>query len=797
MIKQDIKIGLNRLLKFKAYSLINISGLAIAIASTLVIFLYVSHHLSFDKYISDGENSYRIITRVGDGTYNTNTFASFRNYLGDCPEVKSFTACYYNYKIEDVLINDKSIKVNSAIFVDDSFIEYFSLDVIEGDEKSINKPNTVMLTPEMAQKLFPNKYAIGETVFLRSFTPNQDSLISYTVSGIIKSLPKTSHIQFDMLLSKEGHFSPTVEILDSRKVFGGLIYVKLHPSTNVKDFEDKLIMLTEPTLGNVQGPPLDGINHKLQNVNDIHFTQGLVNETETTVRRSFINILILVGILIIILATINFVVMSIARQSFYQKTTFIIRFFGGNKFNLLSQINYETLITTSMSFIISFVIVAIVEGYFAETFFINNNISLQNPTFWLISIALFISINIIVLILSSINLINPNYSLKPIFQAKKVKAAIILVIFQFSIVITLIGFATSVNLQMNYINEKDLGYSKHNVLIIKVPQFNEKVYLLKQELEQIPGIISSGTAHHYPGYHLQDVNIPFGSYDYSFTFGFIDYDAIETLGIKPLKYFTSLEDTATNVWMINETFYNNLKVHFTDEQIASGNFSEDIMQEATDPNQLFNVNGVMQDFHYASLHSKIENFAFKIAKPEDRYNRFVLARLEQNKASELLDIIEHKLEEIYPGQPISYSFLDEELNKEYVSEQTLLKLINVFSILSILIACFGLIGLTIFITEKRTKEIGMRRINGASVGEIIKLLNLGFVKWLGVSFIIATPVTYYILSEWMKSFAYRITLSWWIFVLAGVIATIITLVTVSWQTYKAATQNPINSLRDE
>ena len=214
MIKHDIKIGINRLLRFKTYSLINIGGFAVAIASSLVIFLYVYHHLSFDKYVNNGENSYRIISRVGDGAYNTNTYASFGNYLSDCTEIESHTLSYNHHNIEDVYVNDRKIKVNSAIFVNESFLDYFSVKVLEGDIKSINNPNTIMVTPDIAQKLFPNKSAIGQNIFLRSFTKNQDSLIAYSVSGIIEPLPNTSHIKCDMLLSQKGHFAPTVPVLD-------------------------------------------------------------------------------------------------------------------------------------------------------------------------------------------------------------------------------------------------------------------------------------------------------------------------------------------------------------------------------------------------------------------------------------------------------------------------------------------------------------------------------------------------------------------------------------------------------
>lgn len=797
MIKQDIKIGLNRLLKFKAYSIINIGGLAVAVASVLVIFSFVFYHLSFDRNISDGENSYRIITRYGDGTYSANTFSAIGEYLSDCPEVASYSVSFPHLRLDEVFVNDKKIEANSAFFVNKSFLDYFSIKTIEGDENSINEPSTVLLTPDFAQKLFANQSPIGKTVFLRSFTANQDSHIPYTVTGIVEPLPKASHIQFEMLLSQKGHFAHQVEMLKTRKVRAGRIYVKLYPSADVKKLEEKLTLIAAPSLREVHGPPLEAFNHKLQNVRDIHFTTGMSNELETSISRSSVNILILIGLLIFILAAINFVIMNIARQSFYQKTSFVLNLFGGKKINLLNQVIVEILISICFSFVIAFLLVALSEHYFASFIFLENNISVQHTSFWLLLLVLFVLTNVLIIVLTSTNIFRYQPRLHQKAPNRKINTAKILVVFQFVIVIILIGFAITINRQMNFISTKDLGYTSENVIVIRVPQANEKVNVLKDELAKLPEVLSAGTTHHYPGFRLQDMNFTVGEIDFPFKFGFMSYDAIKTLGIKPLKFFTDEKEQATGVWMINETFYNNLRKHYTDEQIALSEFPEEESEEPVDPNERFIINGVMKDFHYASLYSKIENFAIHISKPGGIRFRFVLTRFKQNTFNSLLPLIKEKLEEIYPGQPINYRILDEELHAQYKSEQNLLELINIFSIISIIIACFGLTGLTIFVTENRTKEIGIRKVNGASIIEIIKLLNFDFIKWIILAFIIATPISYYVFSNWIQKFAYQIPLSWWIFTLAGLIAVVLALFTVSWFTYKSAKKNPVNALKYE
>jgi putative ABC transport system permease protein len=284
---------------------------------------------------------------------------------------------------------------------------------------------------------------------------------------------------------------------------------------------------------------------------------------------------------------------------------------------------------------------------------------------------------------------------------------------------------------------------------------------------------------------------------FSFKFGHIDQDAIETLDIKPLWYYAEAKSEAKGGWLINETFYKHLRSSYSEEHIATGNFPMGEDSAADNNSSRFVILGVLSDFHYASFHSEIGNFAFYIPEPDERRNRFVLVRIKQSDGNELLNAIDDKIAAFYPGQPVNYSFLDEQLNNEYASEQLLLRLINAFSILAILIASMGLMGLSIFMTERRTKEIGVRKVNGASVYEIVKMLNIVFIKWVVLAFIIATPFTFYFAQQWLQNFAYRTQLSWWIFILAGLITLFIVIIAVSWQTFKVARRNPIDALRYE
>ncbi len=269
MIRKSIKIAFQRLRMFKAYSAINIGGLGIAVAVSLAILLFTFYHFGFDKYIQNKENSYRLITRYGDGTYNTNTFAAFDDVLDGYPEIESHTLCYTKHNVEEVFVGDSKIKLNDAIFINESFLDYFSISITSGHRQSINNPNTIMVTPAMALKLFPDSDPLGQTLLLRSFTRNQDSLIAFTVTAIVKPLPEKSHLKYDILISQKGHFEPSVVSLKSRKVFGGTIYVKLFAHADIAKLENSLQSILEPVLGSVHGPPLDAFNHSLQAIGDI------------------------------------------------------------------------------------------------------------------------------------------------------------------------------------------------------------------------------------------------------------------------------------------------------------------------------------------------------------------------------------------------------------------------------------------------------------------------------------------------------------------------------------------------
>lgn len=797
MIQKSIKIALQRLRIYSAYSAINIIGLSIAMMVCVAILSFARYHYGFDSHITNVENSYRIITRYGGGTFNTNTFAAFDNVLEQYPEIESFTTCYNNHHIEEAFVNDDKVLFNEAVFIEESFLDYFSIDVTSGDSHSISNPNTMMVTPSLAARLFPDSDPLGQTIQLRSFTRNQDSLITYTITGIVAPFPESSHLKYEALLSVKGHFDPTVKTLKSRKLFGALIYLKLVENTDVLALEERLQSVLEPILGMVHGPPLESINHKLQPVKDIHFTPGLSNEPRSVVRRSSLNILLLVGLLVFIIAIMNFVIMHIARSTAYYKTNMVIRFLGGTKRDLFFQTLFDVALSMSISFYVTIIFLSSMAVFLNACFPESWSIPYKSVEFWFLTISLFLLAMVLVSILSSISLFKAQSIIDSNVKPKGIKAAIPLVVFQFILVVGLSGFTMQVNRQMNYIEHKEQGYSSENIVVLKVPQLNSRIHLLRQELISVPGIEHVATVQHYPGGKFQDMTFTQGDISYPFVFGFADKHTLGTLGVKPVKYFTDQGEDATDGWIINETFYQKLRAVYSDEQIATGDFM--VSESSADEDGLtdFVILGVAEDFHYASLHSEIESFAYYIRGDNERINRYIILRFNQYQVKEVLKDMEAVVESLYPGYILDYTLLNEKIQHRYRSEKILLQLINIFSVLAVFVACLGLIGLSIFISEKRSKEIGIRKVNGAKSLEILILLNKDILKWVCIAIIIATPVSWYYSNRWMEGFAYRSTNNWWIFVLAGILAIVIALITVSWQTFRSARKNPVESLKYE
>ena len=370
----------------------------------------------------------------------------------------------------------------------------------------------------------------------------------------------------------------------------------------------------------------------------------------------------------------------------------------------------------------------------------------------------------------------------------------LLLTFQFSIAVFLIAFTLLTDRQMDYIKNKDLGYNPENVLIFNLPSRTPAAELLKQEINMIPGVVNSSAVLHHPAYRLQNTSYFTREKDFPFTFGIIDSSGIQTLDIQFIEKFKSLNQQETG-WIINESFYQALLELYSREEIISGSISAET-DNPEDNRVAMNIIGIINDFHYSSLHSPIGHFAFALRNPRNQYCRFLMVRYNGLTTNVQRKIIE-KMESFYHGIPLKYSYLDEELNQKYEADQRLSSFIKFMSFVAVFVACLGLFGFSLHVIQNRIKEIGIRKVNGAKATEILALLNTRFLIWVTIAIALAVPVAWLLLNQWLQNFAYKTTITWWIFALAGLTAITIALLTVSWQSWRAASRNPIEALRYE
>jgi len=499
---QIFKQALRRIKKKRSTSLINTLGLSISLSVCLVILLYCFHHFSFDRYVDNAENTYRLISRFGDGSYNANTMACFEDILKEQKEVTDITACYTQLNQTEIFAGEKVCNFKDMIFTDDSFLKFFGSQMIQGNPESINQPDVVFLTPTVASNLFPDGNALGKSIQLRSFTHDQESKINYTVAGIIKPLPETSHINYEILVSKKGHFNNIVNFLKNAKVFGAAIYTKILPATDLTTLANNLNQLAEPKIGKQHGPPLDAFNYKFQALNDIHFNTDVQIELKPTVRKSGLYILLIVGGLIFFMSVVNFINLLTADGSSRATEFGIIRFLGGKKTDLWLKMTMEVFIIVSISFVLGLIFISLLNKQLSTYLFSNWSVSFNTFQFRIISAALFLVTLMFIFSILGFSLSKLKTAKVSAFNIHKNKVIVPLMVFQYVIVIGLVGFSVLLSKQLNYINTKSLGYNAENVMIIESPERNDKVNLCINEFKKIPGVINAAHAHHYPMQHM-------------------------------------------------------------------------------------------------------------------------------------------------------------------------------------------------------------------------------------------------------------------------------------------------------
>lgn len=813
MLKNIFKVALRNLFKDKFYSFLNIMGLSIGIAASFLIVLYVVDELSYEQSFKDNERIYRVATAAnfGDGQL-THVAASSAPLAGgfksQIPEVESITR--FQPISLTITLDDKFYKENGVMFADSTFFDVFSYEVIEGNPESILvEPNSLVITRTMAEKYFGEE-AIAEGKVLGEILKTDRG--AFAITGILEDFTGNSHIDFDMLVSMSTNQDALNPVWISMNYF---TYLKLIPGTDPPNLEGKLRDLVlenvVPQVIQYMSFPEDqltednvdqGFKFYLQPLTDIYLTSNIYAEFSANSNIQYIYIFSAIAAFIIIIACINFMNLATARSAKRAKEVGIRKTLGSASNRITSQFMLE-------SFIFVFIAMLIALGL-TEAFRIPFNTLagkslsfniFQNP--WILF--MIIGFTLVIGFLAGsypafyLTRFKPVDVLKGSVSSGKKNSVFrsILVVLQFIISIGLIVSTLLVYKQMNYIQTRSLGFDKENVIVLKnASQLGEMAQPLKQILENQSEVITASFTTHVPSqtywstaYKTEDDEAT----DHVLFYGFSDfeYDDLMDFKMKQGRFFSRDFPSDSSAIVINEEAAFALGLNGNDCKDAIGKKLETLNFDGA--RIKIEIIGVVENYNFKSLHSPVEGLAIRLGSFGDN----LAVRINPGNHRATLEKFEGLWKENAPNLPFEYSFLDEDYEQMFVKEARMSSIFTIFSILAILIACMGLFGLAAYTAEQRTKEIGIRKAMGASSKNVVSLLTREFTKLVLISFVIATPLAWYLMKQWFAAFAYRTSMGVWPFILAGMIALLIAWFTVSYQSIKAAIANPVDSLRDE
>ena len=810
MFKNYLKIAWRSLKKQAFFTFLNTFGLAIGMAGALIISLYIYDELSYDKMFADADRIHRIDADIKFGGAEIKAAESAPPMAGalkrDYSQVESTVrfrtlGSMYVKKVG----GETSSKENKVTYADSTFFEFFGIDLLVGNSKTaLTGTNSLVLTKTAAEKYFGSTDVLGQDLLLN----NSDT---YTVTGVIEDMPKNSYFnEYSIFLAMAGNVASREELWGSNNYF---TFIKLIPEARVEDFQAPLQGMLERYMlpwAQKYFPGMTAesfaasgnyIRYHTMALTDIHLHSDRNSEMNATSSIQNIYILSFIGLFLIILASVNFMNLSTAHSLKRAKEVGVRKTLGSNKLNLIFQFLTESGLIAFISLIAALLITMITLPFFNGFTGKVITIPFTQSLFWLILLAATI-------VLGLFSGCYPAFFMSRFTPVKTLKGGAsesvgngrvrnALVIFQFSISVFLIVSTLVVFQQLNYIQSKDLGFTKDQVLLInEISPLGSKTNAFKEEILKMGNVENVTLSDFYP--------TPSWRSDSSFfqegassqesaiqmqTWG-VDTDYLKTLQMNIVagRDFNKQYATDSTAVIINEATLPILNV--TAEEALGMRISEEI--ELENPTY-YTVIGVVKDFHFKSLRENIGALGLHVNKTAEN----MAVRLSGGDYSNSIAEIENKWNEMAPGQPFDYQFMDEAFNTTYEAELKLSQIFFIFTILSIFIACLGLFGLAAFNAEKRTKEIGVRKVLGATVSQISYRLTVDFLKLVGIAILVSLPLGWFAMNKWLEDFSYRIDMGVGVFVLAAVLSIVVAIVTVSYQSIKAAIVNPVKSLRSE
>lgn len=787
MFRNYFKTAWRFLNKSRFYSLINISGLTVGLAVGILILFWVNDEISFDSFHKNAAGIYKLENMAGTGPSRqvwTNTTGPIGMMVQkELPGVKAVVRTCGNGYYAQFRLADKIFNIEKGVFTDPSFFSVFDFNLVEGNVANpFPDINSVILTQSIAKKYFGSQPALGQVITTEDNT-------SFKVSGIIKDMPKNSSIDFEVFFpmnlfakkfyaGKEG-----VSIDNDFSFFTYETYFQLDKGIATADFENKIRNIH---LRN-KAEDVD-VAYMLQPLSKVHLYQS----DGTDKGMSTVKMFTIIAIVILLIACINYVNLSTARSMLRAKEVSLRKIVGASRLQLFLQFIVETLIIFILAGIVSVILVYLLMPYFNQLSGKQLVVSLTDPQIWkviLIAITgtLIISSIYPALLLSSFE---PLKALKGklVLRMSETMFRKVLVVTQFTFSIILIAGTLVISNQLNYIRTKNLGFDKEHVFTAPMRDMRKHFDAVKADLLKQPGVLAVT----WSNSTITDIGQQTGNNSWdgkeegetlmlspmAIDKEFIDFFKIE---LQAGKNFDGLPADSLN-YILNET------------AVKAARIQDPIGKKFKLWNIEGTIIGVVKDFHFSSMREKIKPAIFYYAPGV--YGQLYV-KTNTTQASKAIAAVEKKWNQYNAGFPFKYAFLDESFNNLYQSEQRTGTLFNIFSAIAIFISCLGLFGLAAYTAQVRTREIGVRKVLGASITGIIKLLAADFVKLVLVAIIIGIPIAWFITNKWLQDFAYKINVGWLVFVLAGFMAMVIAILTISFQSIKAAVQNPVKSLRTE
>ncbi len=796
-----LKIAYRNLSKYKAYSFINISGLAVGMVCCILMLLYIQHELSYDRFHENSDKIYRIIEKyeLGDAVeilpitpfpVATTLPVDYPQYVKSATRMFNFFAPSLSLKYGENSFNEKHL-----FFADSTFFRIFSFDLVIGNpDEVLRNPNSIVINETTAGKYFGNDNPIGKVM-------QYEGQIDLMVTGVVKDVPSNSHIKFDGLISLNTLEQVYPDGVPTSWYWNPCItYVLLDENTSAKVLEAEL-----PEFVDKYFPESfkEGAELTLQPLLNVHLYSDFTFDPFVTSDIDLIYILSLVAFLVLVIASFNFVNLSTARAAKRAREVGMRKVLGALKRQLIYQFIGESILVSVLAVMLSLVAVDFIIPYFNSFAQVKLSMDLINNG------VLLLGIGILVISVGFIAGVYPAFflsSFKPVKVLKgnilnkrsKIDLRQLLVIGQFTVATIMIVSTVIAFEQLRFMRDRDLGFNQDEILLLPIyrTEMVQKYEGFKDRMLQnanvksvtvIENIIGTGTnsgTFWVEGFPKAD----------SYSRISVRTDFIETFDLELLagrKYTKEFISDGKSGLLINESMLKVMEIDNPEEAIG--------IRVMYGPNSDGGrrITGVVKDFNFASLHEEVRPFFIVPIEENNFFNRFVAIKINMNDVKNTLAFIEENWNSTVNGKPFEFSFMNEELNKQYKSEEQFGSVVGVFSTLAIVVACLGLLGLVSFSSEQRTKEIGIRKVLGASVNSIVNLVSFEFIKLVLISNLIAWPVAYYLMTKWLQDFAYRTDIGISIFVLSLGVTLTITLGTVAYHAIKSAMSNPINSIKYE